>query len=235
MTTPTPDSSAPQAADEATAAAASAPESPAAPSAVLADDATPAETGAPTKSVLPLLSIIFAGAAFLLAVMPATAGLTWLLAIPAIVLAIIALVKKAQPKLLAIFAIILAPLAWLIAIIVVVATVASGIGTAIQNGATGGDDESPAASAPADDEPVVEEGAAAISGGDHVVGTDLAPGQYRAEVKKSIIALCTVTQKNGSDYLDVRNASEGSVIFTVQDVPGSVVSFSGLVDIRKIG
>lgn len=66
-----------------------------------------------------------------------------------------------------------------------------------------------------------------ISGGDHVVGTDIAAGQYRAEVAGSIIALCTVSQTNGDKILDVRNANEGSVIFTVQDVPGSIVSFSG--------
>jgi hypothetical protein len=86
---------------------------------------------APKKSVLPLLAIIFAGVAFLFAVIPATSGIAWIFAVTGIVLAIIALVKKSQPKILSIIAIILAPLAWIVAIIVTVATVATGIGNAL--------------------------------------------------------------------------------------------------------
>jgi hypothetical protein len=85
----------------------------------------------PTKGILPLLAIIFAGIALVTAVIPLTAGITWIFAIPAIVLAIVALVKKSQPRVLSIVAIIVAPLAWLIAIIVAVVSVAAGIGTAL--------------------------------------------------------------------------------------------------------
>jgi hypothetical protein len=99
--------------------------------------------------VLPLLSIIFAGVAFLLAVIPPTSGFAWVFAITAIVLAIIALVKKAQPKGLAIAAIIVAPVAWLVSIIVFVVAVAAGIGdistTPQRPGGTVAQSEQPAA------------------------------------------------------------------------------------------
>ncbi|WP_456843775.1 hypothetical protein [Cellulomonas sp. P5_C6] len=72
-----------------------------------------------------------------------------------------------------------------------------------------------------------EEAPAGITGGDHIVGTDIAAGQYRATVDDSFFDLCSVTQKNGDDILDIRTANEGAVIFTVQDVAGSVVSFDG--------
>lgn len=70
-----------------------------------------------------------------------------------------------------------------------------------------------------------------ISNGDHVVGTEFAAGQYRAEVEESVIALCTVSQSDGDKVMDVRNANEGSVIFTVKDKAGTVVSFSGCSNI----
>ncbi len=66
-----------------------------------------------------------------------------------------------------------------------------------------------------------------ISNGHHVVGTDLAAGVYRAEVDRGLFELCTVTQKQGENILDLRNAGEGSVIFPVEDLPGSIVEFSG--------
>lgn len=70
--------------------------------------------------------------------------------------------------------------------------------------------------------------------GDHVVGTDIKAGVYRAEVEKGAISLCTVSQTSESDkVMDVRNANEGSVIFTVTDKAGSVVSFSGCAKIAK--
>ena len=106
---------------------------------------------------------------------------------------------------------------------------------------SGGGDAKPEAAAPVvaadvvDDAAVVapeesapvEEAPAGITGGDHIVGTDIAAGQYRAAVDDSFFDLCTVSQKNGDDILDIRTANEGSVIFTVQDIPGSVASFDG--------
>ena len=73
--------------------------------------------------------------------------------------------------------------------------------------------------------------AASISNGDHVVGTDIDAGVYRAEVNSGFVSLCTVSQTKDGDVMDVRNANEGSVIFTVKDAPGTVVSFSGCENI----
>lgn len=73
--------------------------------------------------------------------------------------------------------------------------------------------------------------AASLGNGDHIVGADIDPGVYRAEVEDSFIPLCTVHQSVGEDILDVRNANEGSVIFTVADKADSVVSFSGCSNI----
>lgn len=97
----------------------------------VAPEAAPAPLApvAPTKSVLPLLSLIFAGVAFLFAFV--LSGLAWIPAITAIVLAIVALAKRRQPKGLAIAAIIVAPIAWIISIIVATVLVFAAVGTAV--------------------------------------------------------------------------------------------------------
>ncbi|GIG22256.1 hypothetical protein Cch01nite_29800 [Cellulomonas chitinilytica] len=99
---------------------------------------------------------------------------------------------------------------------------------ACSSGGGGGDDS-------ADDavrvSPAESASANGVAAGDHVVGTDLDPGQYRARVTPSTLALCTVTQTDDDGVLDMRSAGEGSVIFTVQDVPGSVVSFDGCTSV----
>ena len=70
--------------------------------------------------------------------------------------------------------------------------------------------------------------------GDHVVGTDIKAGVYRGEVEESAIALCTASQTTeAGKVMDIRNANEGSVIFTVASKPGSVVSFSGCANTAK--
>ncbi|MDR0286054.1 MAG: DUF2510 domain-containing protein [Propionibacteriaceae bacterium] len=99
--------------------------------------------------------------------------------------------------------------------------------------------EAPATNAaPASEPPVNDATATAtapaattISNGDHAVGPGFPAGVYRAEVDKGLFSLCTVSQQEGDNVLDVRNANEGSVIFTVADRPGSVVSFSGCQNI----
>lgn len=69
---------------------------------------------------------------------------------------------------------------------------------------------------------------ATLGNGDHIVGVDIEPGVYRAEVDMGLIQLCTVSQsKEDGDIMDIRNANEGSVIFSVEKKKGSVVSFSG--------
>lgn len=114
---------------------------------------TAAASGAPAaKSPLPLIALILAGLTLLLAVIPPTAAFAWPFAVAAIVLAIVALVKKSQPRVFAIIAIIVAPVAWIIAIVVTVVTVAMGIGNALDD-AIGSDPsiEQPADAGQSDD------------------------------------------------------------------------------------
>jgi hypothetical protein len=135
-----------------------------------------------------------------------------------------------------------------LALIVGIAATQRGGGTAAAPGATTGAPATTAVStqaptteptepapAPTDDattepseQPSEEPTAPSLSNGDHVVGVDIKPGVYRAEVEESVIQLCTVSQtKADGGIMDVRNANEGSVIFTVKDAKDSVVSFSG--------
>ena len=77
---------------------------------------------------------------------------------------------------------------------------------------------------------------AQLSNGDWLVGTELAPGQYSAAVDTdAAIVLAMVSQTNGTEILDITSGDTGNVVFTVKDVPGSVVSFSGVKDIQKVG
>jgi hypothetical protein len=91
----------------------------------------PVPVAGPPSKLLPILAAVFAGVGFLLAI-PAP-GVAWIFCVTAIVLAIVALVKRRQPRGLAIAAIIVAPIAWLIAIIVAVAGFASSVGDAIED------------------------------------------------------------------------------------------------------
>ena len=121
-----------------------------------------------------------------------------------------------------------------IAAVAVIANVANAGSNDDAAGAT----NAPPAAVAVDDAPVagveeapVAEAPAGLTGGDYIVGTDIAAGQYRAGVEASIFELCSVSQKNGDDILDIRTATEGSVIFTVQDIAGSVASFDGCTGI----
>jgi hypothetical protein len=108
----------------------------------------PGPPGAPTKSVLPLIAIVLAGLAFLTGVIPVTSWSCWLFAIPAFVIGLIALLKGYQPKALSLVAVIVAPIAWIISIVVFVVAVMSGAGGAPERGITSVDREpSPQASA----------------------------------------------------------------------------------------
>lgn len=117
---------------------------------------TPPVAAAPPagkKSILPLLAIIFAGVAFLFAVIPPTSAIAWAFAVTAIVLAIVAFAKKVQQRGLAIVAIIIAPIAWLISIIVFAVSVTAGVGSALEQGFRDGMDSArPSVSASPGDE-----------------------------------------------------------------------------------
>ena len=78
--------------------------------------AVPPAAAPPVKQRMPLVALILTAVGLLLAVSPAGAGFAWLFVIPAIVLAIISLIKRKQPKWMALTAVIVAPIAWIIAI-----------------------------------------------------------------------------------------------------------------------
>ncbi len=72
----------------------------------------------------------------------------------------------------------------------------------------------------------------AFGNGDYLVGDSFPAGTYRAEVEPGYIEICSVTHKTASgDLVDWRSAGDGSVIFTVADIPGSIISFSGCQNI----
>jgi hypothetical protein len=77
-----------------------------------------------TKSRLKLWAMVLAIVALVTAVIPGTSFLTWLFAIPAIVLGVIALIRLGKPRGQALFASIGGAAAWIIAIIVSVAFIA---------------------------------------------------------------------------------------------------------------
>jgi uncharacterized membrane protein len=87
----------------------------------------------PRKNTIGLVALILALVAFVTAVIPAAAGSTWLFAAAAIVLAIISFVQKRTPRWTSLVAIIVAPIAWIIAIIVVIVVGLSGVGQAIED------------------------------------------------------------------------------------------------------
>jgi len=85
---------------------------------------------------------------------------------------------------------------------------------------------------PAEEPEPEPEPVATISGGDHVVGPNFAPGVYRADVSAGMFSLCTISQTNtNGNIMNIRNANSGSVIFAVADEPGTTVSFSGCSNI----
>ncbi|HRN28468.1 MAG TPA: TM2 domain-containing protein [Terrimesophilobacter sp.] len=128
-------------------------------------------------------------------------------------------------------------MAWIVtAVVVVLSLVWGGTNAANRPSVPAASPQTPAAPvAPVtptkSDEPTQEPAEAGITNGDHIVGSGIEPGQYRAEVEPAFIELCTVSQSRDSDVIDINNAAEGSVIFTVQDLPGTVVSFSGCENI----
>jgi hypothetical protein len=101
---------------------------------VTTESAAPAASTAPTppagQNTFGLIALVLAALGFVSAVIPPTAGFAWLLFIPAIVLAIIGLTRRGRPKKLALTGLLVAVVGWLVAIIVTVVTVVTGLGTA---------------------------------------------------------------------------------------------------------
>lgn len=97
------------------------------------------------SSTLSIVAIVVAGLGFVLAVLPPTAWIAWLPLVTGIVLGIVALVRRSGMKGLAIAAIIVGAVGWLIAILVSIGSFVSGVGDAL-------DDPPPAVTQP-DDQP----------------------------------------------------------------------------------
>lgn len=77
------------------------------------------------------------------------------------------------------------------------------------------------------------EAPAGLTNGMYIVGTDLEPGRYSMVGQDS---LAYVDQKDGDDFLVQEVAGEGeTIIVDIADVPGSLVSFSGVTQITKVG
>jgi hypothetical protein len=112
-----------------------APRSPA-PSDPVAAPVPPA--AAKNLNILGLIALILGGVGFILAVIPPTAFVAWVLLLPAIILAIIGLTRKNQGKGTSIAALILGVVGWIVAIIVVVAVVGTAVSNAVKddNGTT---------------------------------------------------------------------------------------------------
>ncbi|RUQ98186.1 DUF4352 domain-containing protein [Labedella endophytica] len=94
----------------------------------------PTQPATPTpkaKNTIGLIALIVAIVAFVFAVIPPTSFIAWLPAVVAIVLAIIGLTRKDQKKGTSIAAIVIAPVAWIIAIIVALTATLFAVGDAI--------------------------------------------------------------------------------------------------------
>jgi hypothetical protein len=72
-----------------------------------------------------------------------------------------------------------------------------------------------------------------LQAGMYIVGTELEPGRYSM--------ICGewggyVDQKDGDDYLAQEVGSDGArILVDIENVPGSIVTFSRVTDIQKIG
>lgn len=113
---------------------------------------------APKPTSGPILGAIALGLAvlgFIMAILPPVAFIAWLPIVAAIILAIVALVKRSRPLALPLVAIILAPIAWIIAIVVATAGFFGGVSDAINNppGQSSGDSEEAANDAGTRDNP----------------------------------------------------------------------------------
>ncbi|MFK4759548.1 DUF4352 domain-containing protein [Microbacterium sp. ZW T5_45] len=140
------------------------------PSAPVAGGAPPAfapdtaPKAAPTRNVVGLVSIILAAIGFALAIIPLLGIVGWPLLVAALVLGIVGLTRKGQPKTTSIAGLILSVLAMILAPIIAIAILA---GSASSSEPTNGDEsdapaaveEQPSAESPGDapEEPAAEE------------------------------------------------------------------------------
>ncbi|WP_186329505.1 DUF4352 domain-containing protein [Agrococcus jejuensis] len=150
-----------------------------------------------------LASGIVAGVALLSSFTHVTAFLTWIPAGIAIVLAVIALVKRAQPRWLPITAIVVAPLAWLIAIVVAV----SGIALL----ASGASEAAPTVAAPTSQEP--EPVAVAESSPSQEPVADVTPEP--TPTQQPVAEPAPVVEDDGTGFVGETLTNEDNISFTV--------------------
>lgn len=102
---------------------------------MLGEGATPAviESQTPGKgqNKIGSIALILAVGGFVMAFLPATAGLAWLITLPALVLGIVGLTRRGATKATSILAIILATVAWLISIVAALSFLAAGVSDAV--------------------------------------------------------------------------------------------------------
>jgi hypothetical protein len=155
-------------------------------------------------NIIGLVALILAVIGFVLAVIPPTAVVAWILLVPALVLAIIGLTRKGRGKATSLTALILSVVGWLIAIIVTVVVAASTVvsadnSTTITSGSgSSSHTKAPAKTAGIGDTVTNHDGVAftvhsaacgLASAPDQFYGTDKPTGQF-CQVK--------LTVKNGS-------------------------------------
>lgn len=96
----------------------------------------PAPDAPRSRNTVGLIALSVAILAIILAAVPPTSFIAWLPALAAIILAIVALTRKGQKKGAAIAAIIIGPVAWIIAIVVATSSALLAVGTAIEEADT---------------------------------------------------------------------------------------------------
>ncbi|MBH0008918.1 hypothetical protein [Salinibacterium sp. SWN1162] len=190
-----------------------APETPAAPAAAVAPAAKKA------RNTLGLVALGLAVLGALLAVIPATNGFSWVILLGAFIVSIVALTRKGQGKTMALIALIVSFLFWIISIFVGIAVVATAVSESL--------DDAPSISAPdtadADaDAGTDAEPAAAAGIGDTITTDDgveitllsitpnaTSPDDYFAsEVRGSLVAV-SMSMVNGTN--EAVTISGGSV------------------------
>lgn len=118
----------------------------------------PAPVAPGGTNTLGLVGLILAGVGFLLGIIPPTSGIAWLLLIPGAILGIVGLTRKGKPKGMALTALILGVVGWIVSIIVFFVSAIFLVGSAV-DGAIDQSRDRPSASreAAGADEQEVEE------------------------------------------------------------------------------
>jgi hypothetical protein len=203
----------------------------------------PGQPSAPKKApnVVGLVALALAVVTLLLAVIPPTSFIAWIPAVAAIVVAIIALTRKNQTKGMAIAAIIVAPIAWIIAIVVALSATVMAVDTAIKDSGSGvtTTEESAAtdgADAPASEQPATVGIGTPVTSGSKMTytvagmtcGLDKAGNEYYPEVASGQFCEVKTTIANGgSETFDMYTSNVKAFIDGSEYEPNAVASTFG--------